>query len=111
MENLNANSVSPTALDRSGGSAPNPWPPSRFDLDQSLAWADMLAEARCEGEDAMTCVLAWEVRRLRAALDAVRTMAEARKSCIRMPDGRMLDNFCRMEREPNGRGETRREKE
>jgi hypothetical protein len=30
------------------------------------------------------------------ALREIQSMAEARKSCIRMPNGMMLDNFCRL---------------
>lgn len=33
--------------------------------------------------------------KLRAALEDIQSMAMARKVCIRMPDGRMLDTFCR----------------
>jgi hypothetical protein len=47
-------------------------------------------------------VLAAEVTNLRAALEEIRNMAMARKSCIRMPDGRMLDTFCRHALSPNG---------
>ena len=46
-------------------------------------------------------VLAAEVTNLRAALEQIRNMAMARKSCIRMPDGRMLDTFCRHALSPN----------
>ena len=46
-------------------------------------------------------VLAAEVTNLRAALEEIRNMAMARKSCIRMPDGRMLDTFCRHALSPN----------
>ena len=42
-----------------------------------------------------------EIESLRAALEEIRKMAPARKSCLRMPDGRMLDTFCRHALSPN----------
>lgn len=37
-----------------------------------------------------------EVQELRGALQAIQAMAESRKACIRMPNGTMLGNFCRV---------------
>lgn len=39
--------------------------------------------------------LSGEILRLMDCLDDIRQMASARKSCIRMADGTMLDNYCR----------------
>ena len=50
-----------------------------------------------------------EANRLRNAIDAIRAMAQKRKTCIRMPDGRMLENFCRDALSPNEKGQARRE--
>jgi hypothetical protein len=36
-----------------------------------------------------------EVMIYRQALEDIRQMAANRKPCVRMPDGLMLDNFCR----------------